>query len=497
MDLTSLATDGIGNTYLSGTFTNSLPLLGTDYQSFGLADTYVMKLADGGEPLWVIAGGSEGNDTDSGVCTDAFGNLYWVGGFWLSASYQEQQYTSTKSSKSFFFTKYDEEGTVLWSKLIEGTGVKNSSPPTTDVANNVYLTGSFSDSLFIDDQILLAQATEDVFVGKWDQEGTLMWLTHFGISGLNRAREVTISPTGQVIIGGVFKGQMAIAEDTIATNTPDFDVFIASLTSEGTPAWIRKAGGVLEKNFSSITLDKESNIYVVGQYTGRLTLNEAIEITTDGFNENGYVLKFSNTGQPLWASSLGSITFDTSTDILYNEDLTVSGFFEKEFTSGELSSLGVGNLTGYLLNLDTAGNNNTLSNISSDNLLLINQLDQSSSQQLIVGGTFKGNLSITNDRIMSEDHFSVFIGQYADPTTRVNDYHPSITIYPNPSDQFLIIDVPFIDFQVRLWTKSGQLVFQGKNSNKLNTDHLRSGTYFLQLNHSSSVPIIKKVIIQH
>lgn len=498
MDLNSLATDAKGNTYLSGTFTNSLSLLGTDYQSFGLADSYVLKLADNGELLWSIAGGSEGNDTDAGICTDTAGNLYWVGGFWLTGNYKEQQYQSTKSSKSLFFSKYDEDGHILWSKLIEGTGVKNGSPPATDEDNNVYLTGSFSDSLFIDDQMLFAQATEDLFIGKWNEEGTLIWLNHFGISGLNRASEVHITPNGQVILGGTFKGSLAIAGDTIRTNTPDFDVFIAALDAEGVPLWIQKAGGVLEDNFSSMTSDLNDNIYVVGQYTGRLTLNEEVEITTDGFNENGYLLKYSSTGHPLWASSIGGTSFDTSTDILYDDNLTISGFFEKEIRTGALSIVGNGALTGYLLTVDTAGNNKTLSSISSNNLLLINQLEKSVSQQLVVGSTFKGRLFVGNEEVLSEENFSVFIGQFTDPSTRVTEYQsPIIRVYPNPSHHLLNIDTPFNNFRVRLWNKEGQLVFQEENKHQLKVGQLPAGTYFLELTHSSSVQFIEKVLIQH
>ena len=152
-----------------------------------------MKLTSSGEMDWVLTGGSEGNDTDSGICVDEAGALYWVGGFWLNGQYGELNLTSTKSSKSIFFTKYDTEGEVIWSKLIEGTNTKNSGPPIVDKEGNVYIAGSFADSLFVDQQVFVARAEEDSFVSKWNTDGQLIWLTHFGEEGLNRASEVIIN----------------------------------------------------------------------------------------------------------------------------------------------------------------------------------------------------------------------------------------------------------------------------------------------------------------
>ena len=117
-------------------------------------------------------------------------------------------------------------------------------------------------------------------------------MKNFGITGQNRAIDIVITQTNDVIIGGNFKGVIALEQDTIRANTPDFDVFLAALTVNGQPKWLRKAGGVLEDNCTSLAIDQEDNSYLVGQYTGRLTLSEDIEITTEGFNENGFLLKY-------------------------------------------------------------------------------------------------------------------------------------------------------------------------------------------------------------
>lgn len=498
MDLTNIATDNRNNTFISGTFTSSFSLQNSSYQSNGLADNYLLKLNDTGGIEWVITGGSEGNDSDGGICTDAQNALYWVGGFWLNGQYGEVQFNSTKSSKSLFIIKYNADGEVAWTKLIEGSNAKNSGSPTVDKAGNLYLAGSFSDSLFIDQELLVAQAREDFFVGKWNTNGQLIWLTHFGVEGLNRAIKVLINKNQEVLVGGTFKGRIAFPQDTINANTPDFDVFIAALDKNGAPLWLRKAGGVLEDSFSGMALDPADNLYVAGQYTGRLTLSEEVEITTDGFNENGYLLKYASTGEPLSAISIGGTSFETCTDILFDDQIVLSGFFEQELAIGTQQITGQGALSGYLLTMDTQFVATSLQDISSDNLLLINQINKTlSTPTLLIGGTFKGNAFFQEERYTSPDRFSLFIGAYTtDNTTAIPSsipFVPDFQVYPNPSTHIVNIETTLPDYTVNLWNIQGQLLFTGKQTRSIPIEQLPDGIYLLELRNSTFTGLTRKI----
>jgi len=498
MDATSLAVDSRDHTYLAGTFTDSFSFQNIDYPSFGLADNYLMKVDDTGVIDWIVTGGSEGNDTDGGVCVDADDAVYWVGGFWLQGNYGDLQFNSTKSSKSLFFIKYNAKGKVVWTKIIEGSNAKNSSPPITDKEKNVYLTGSFSDTLFVDDQLLIAQATEDVFIGKWDQNGQLVWLKNFGIRGLNRASEIAISQSNEVIIGGNFKGMLALESDTITANTPDFDVFLAALDKNGTPKWLQKAGGVLEDDFKSLALDPAGNCYLVGQYTGRLTLSEDIEITTEGFNENGFILKYDKSGTPIWAKSIGGTNFENATDILVKEEaLIISGYFEKELSIDSSVIHAAGALAGYVWTSDISGMTTNLIPLSSDNLLLINQLSINSSANTIVGGVFKGTITGNNTTYASEDHFSIFLGVLEDKSTSATTAigHSFLNIYPNPSTNKVTIETSFSDYSIYLWNMNGQKVYQADSPTFIAVEKLATGTYLLELRIGSSRRYLEKLVI--
>lgn len=500
MDLIGLATDQNNNTYFSGTFSESVDFQGVERFSLGLNDNYLVKLNEAGEIQWAHTGGSKGNDVDGGICVDPSGAIYWAGNFWLDGIFDELELASTKSSKSIYLLKYDPDGNVLWNTLIEGSTFKNNGPPTTDADNNVYLVGSFSDSLFMGEVAISATAEEDLFVAKWDEAGNFQWVKQFGISGANRGMEILVNADRQIIIGGIFKGQLALGIDTVTANTPDFDVFLAALDANGNGLWVRKAGGVLEDNFSSMAIDEAQNIYATGQYTGRLSLDEGLTIETEGFNENAYLIKYTQNGSPIWAKSIGGTHFETSTDLLYqNQELIVSGFFDQQIEVDDYSATGPASLQGFLLNVDPSTNNATGLQIThADLLLLINQMSQTAQGLPVIGGTFKGNYNLQGNTITSRANFSVFIGTLNAPvttSTSITSILPKIKILPNPASNQLKIETNESSFIFSIWTLNGQLIYESVNEKFINTQHLPSGLYLTKFTDSNSQSIIKKVVI--
>jgi len=503
MDLIGLSTDQNDNTYFSGTFSESVDFQGITHTSLGLNDNYLVKLNEVGEIQWARTGGSMGNDVDGGICIDQSGAIYWAGNFWIEGIFGELALSSTKSSKSIYLLKYDPDGNVLWHTLIEGSTFKNNGPPTTDSDNNVYVVGSFSDSLFINNTAIVATAEEDLFVAKWDENGNFQWVEQFGITGSNRGMEVLINRDRQIIVGGILKGQISLGADTISSNTPDFDVFLAALDEDGNGLWVRKAGGVLEDNFSSMIIDEAQNIYLTGQYTGRLSLDDSLKIETEGFNENAYLLKYSQIGEPIWAKSIGGTSFETSTDLLYqNQELIISGFFDQQIAVDDFSINGPASLQGYILEVDPTSNKATgLQITNSDLLLLINQLGQTTQELAVIGGTFKGNYSLLGDIISSRTNFSVFVGTLNAPmttsttTTSFAPNAPKVEIFPNPTSNLINIKTDESSFTFSIWTLNGQLIYQSSNEKIINIAHLPSGLYLTKFTDSNRQSAMKKVVI--
>ena len=90
-------------------------------------------------------------DIESAV--DAFGNVYAVGGFRDSADFDPGPGIFNLTSNGFndiFIQKLDSAGNLKWVKQIGGTGYEYAEALTLDDQGNIYISGSFEDSLDFD-----------------------------------------------------------------------------------------------------------------------------------------------------------------------------------------------------------------------------------------------------------------------------------------------------------------------------------------------------------
>jgi hypothetical protein len=90
-----VATDGHGNSFLTGEFTDAFKLGGEELHSRGSTDVYVAKFDEKGALRWITqAGGDKGDNAYTIVC-DAQGNLFLAGSFGGTAKFDRVSITST------------------------------------------------------------------------------------------------------------------------------------------------------------------------------------------------------------------------------------------------------------------------------------------------------------------------------------------------------------------------------------------------------------------
>jgi hypothetical protein len=93
-----VTTDGQGNSFLTGEFTDIFKLGGAELHSRGATDIYVAKFDAQGALRWITqAGGDKGENAYTMVC-DAKGNLYLGGSFSGTAKFDDVTITSAASS---------------------------------------------------------------------------------------------------------------------------------------------------------------------------------------------------------------------------------------------------------------------------------------------------------------------------------------------------------------------------------------------------------------
>ena len=100
-------------------------------------------------------------------------------------------------------TKYDSEGNLLWSRELGTNSDDRAFGVSADPLGYVYITGITRGSLGSAN----AGGT-DAFVSKYDDEGTLLWTKQFGTTGTDFSRAVAADALGNVFFTGDTTGSL-------------------------------------------------------------------------------------------------------------------------------------------------------------------------------------------------------------------------------------------------------------------------------------------------
>jgi hypothetical protein len=196
-----------------------------------------------------------------------------------------------------------------------------------DHANNVYVTGSFTDTATFrfGEDTLVSRGNSDVFLAKFDPAGNLVWVKGMGGTNADAGQAVTTDPqNGDVIVAGyigIGKAYFNLPDTTADTITSagSNDIFLARYDASGNIRWVKRFGGTGADDVRSVVVDKAGDIYISGDFksatayfnpgvagSGELTINGS----TSKPNADAYIAKYDANGNFLWVHKIGGTAAD-------------------------------------------------------------------------------------------------------------------------------------------------------------------------------------------
>ena len=372
----SITTDSSGNVYVTGWFEGTVDFdpgaETTDLTSAGGEDIFVLKLDASGKFLWAKAIGGISNDVGASITTDASGNVYVMGLFEEIVDFDPGGETTDLESAGgtdIFVLKLDASGNFLWAKSIGGTSFDYGYSITTDASENVYVTGSFGDTVDFDpgagEMNLASAGSHDIFVLKLDATGNFLWAKSMGGTFDDRGCSITTDASGNVYVTGWFRETVEFDPGGTAnlTSAGYFDIFVLKLDDSGNFLWAKTMGGTSNDSGYSITTDASENVYVTGSFLGTVAFDPGgtANLTSVGVADI-FVLKLDDSGNFLWAKAMGGTSNDVGYSITTDAsgNVYVTGMFGDtvDFDPGagemNLTSAGSGDI--FVLKLDASGN---------------------------------------------------------------------------------------------------------------------------------------------
>ncbi|MBC8172267.1 MAG: hypothetical protein H7X71_00050, partial [Chitinophagales bacterium] len=354
------------------------PESGSDYVE---NDMFISKLDSLGNFVWAKRISGDGMQNGLFMALDAEQNLYITGHYSHTVDFDPGPATFYLTSANdgddyswdMFLMKLDNAGNFIWALEVGGisTGGQSGEKIVLDEDANIYVAGRYNADADFDPgpgvAILECEGIWDVFVAKYDTDGSYVWAKQLGGTGHELCYSLARDEDGNIITTGHFygTGDYDPGPDEViltADGTSDFEIFISKLDSDGNFIWVDHLIGDNDAASHSV-ITNENDIILFCDFNGTIDADPNAGVTelTSAGEKDIMVARYAADGALLWAKSIGGIESDLPYEGVIDAagDIYFTGYFYNtvDFDPGP----GIFNLTAdfadiFICKLDQDGN---------------------------------------------------------------------------------------------------------------------------------------------
>ena len=318
----NVTVDKYGNTYITGDFgyrstpttwggyyyesTSSLFIKGDILMNNGYDNLFFIKYDPYGNLIWAKSIGGF-NDHDfpeiAGVVTyDSISDCIYLSGC-CTGDVSFGSITLSCSNSDVFLAKFNLNGTCTWAKSFTGFGIDYVLAQCTDREGNVYLTGLNSDVMSIQSIIV----NRGGFVAKFDSTGTCLWAKNEFIPHLSYGYDVipqSITVFNSNILVGGYSEINSVQIDTITltdtNNSYPFSSGVLAKFDNHGSVKWAKYTGGPSSMINATVVDLTGNIYIAGSFFKTCRFDT---IVIDSLlHDVMFLVKCDTSGSAIWLS---------------------------------------------------------------------------------------------------------------------------------------------------------------------------------------------------
>ncbi|UOQ71418.1 SBBP repeat-containing protein [Hymenobacter cellulosilyticus] len=157
-----------------------------------------------------------------------------------------------------------------------GVGSAFQGGAAVDAAGNTYEAGTFSGTTTVAGTTLTSQGDYDGYLAKYTPTGTLAWVRQIGSAGRDNAFDVAVDAAGNAYVTGGFTSSITLSNNLSLTSTTTAGkrLFVVRYSPQGTPEWAQQStpANASLLDGSGIATDAAGDVYVTGTVSGGITI---------------------------------------------------------------------------------------------------------------------------------------------------------------------------------------------------------------------------------
>ena len=202
------------------------------------------------------------------------------GGTWTFGAGESNETTLTSAGATdIFVAKYNPDGRLAWVARAGGTQRDRGQAIATLPDGSAVVTGEFKEDATFGsgeptESTLTSAGYDDIFVAKYNPDGTVAWARRaggaYGPLGGDVGQAIATLPDGGALVTGFFQATATFGpgepNETTLTSGGQRDVFVARYNPDGTLVWAERAGGTASDRATGIASLGDGGVLVTGDF---------------------------------------------------------------------------------------------------------------------------------------------------------------------------------------------------------------------------------------
>jgi hypothetical protein len=304
---------------------------------------------------------------------------------------------------------------VLDAKIYGGAGADVVTSIAIDEEGSQYVMGFFNQTLILENDTLVSNGQDDVFVFKKNSQDEILWTQHFGSISDERPTKI-VYHDGFIYTAGFFWDDIMVDTIQLLAGTGGSALYIAKWDTLGQVQWAQTIEGNGIKSAQSLAIGKDNQVYVIGYFSENIQPN-SLPIPGNGL-VNSFLAEYDSSGSFIDFSIYGETSEtrfrDIKTDTL--GDLYILGEFDGQVNFGStILTSGANDLNAFLLKIAPQNTNlNWVEHLSGVGDVFPQKVFFDDNQNVYTVGYYINSLNFSSQKMIqtaSNDH-DVFIGKY-------------------------------------------------------------------------------------
>jgi len=211
-------------------------------------------------------------------------------------------FNSNSGSRDIILSKFSSTKVNIWDDLYGGPSSDGLGELGIDGSGFIIMVGEFRDSIVLGNINLQSPANDNVFVVRFDTNGTKTWHKNYGDAANQTVEAVAVSSAGGVVLGGRLAGTITASGGPQLTTG---DMYVIALAASGTHIWSKSWDNPGLFPFRDLGISPNNDIHVTGVFNNVFSIGGP---DLGGNNGTGFIARLeADTGAHVWSRSVGDL----------------------------------------------------------------------------------------------------------------------------------------------------------------------------------------------